>query len=137
MHFAIRTEDIYPGDLAINDAYEHGPRVRRSEKYARAVSELACRASLKWHPKGPMRTTEVYILHTASVDIDSPVKGILDALQQGRVLVDDKHVLDLIVFKAPITTNIIDIEVFPWAMFDPKTRGVVDRMRREQRGGAK
>jgi len=86
---------------SINNKYQYNPKIKRlflNDAYRnfKKLVSLYCR---KYKLQGPY---EVSITFSGSVDIDNPIKPILDGLQDAEVITDDREIQRLVVNKYPM-----------------------------------
>jgi Holliday junction resolvase RusA-like endonuclease len=104
------TVEMNPGDLAVNSAYRSGRdrrgrvRVRKSVRFAAAralVGESALLAALRGRLEplgGPVRVVLRCYWATPGTsglgrgDVDGPIKGALDSLEEAGVFADDAQI---------------------------------------------
>ena len=88
----------------VNDRLIWAPRLRRlvlGAKYRDAKDAMAYTFLSQYRGamlRGPVAVT---IEHESSTDVDAPLKGILDALETGGIIADDKQVRRLCIVHHP------------------------------------
>jgi len=122
MKFVVR---IDPSRFHVNRAYRAGKTLREGKaivyqgvKYASAKALLAEQAHLQWDRPPLLEPVDVHIclfFKGAQGDIDGPIKGILDALEDAEVYKSDAQVDGLSVFKFHKSPQPrVEIEVSEW-----------------------
>lgn len=104
--------EMNPADLAVNAAFRSGKdrrgrtNVRKSDRYADArarVGEAAMLRALELGLEpfsGPVSVTLRTFWGAREVDVDAPIKGALDALQDAGIYADDAQVITVLAVKA-------------------------------------